>query len=380
MTEVEHPGGGAYVTAGSPGRAASSTVWGRVATAEGVALAQGAVVIGRPGTGDEPTVTVGHDSAVLETCDVVGWAERPVAIGRRTVFGHRCAVVGATVGDLCEIGNGSLLLPGAVVGDGCILGEGTLVAADQVVPPGSVLVGRPGRVVRATSDEDRARVAALRAGRIDLHPAPTAAVPPDPVPDPHPHTTADGRGAQPMGQVYEYRGVRPTLDPTAAVADTAELTGDVHVGPGSVIGPGVRIVGDSHGPVRIGARVRIGANSVLHLLPDNELVLDDDVVIGPGSMIHGCRIGAGSIVEPGANVCDWAVLGRRTRVAAGSLVRQRTEAPDGAVLDGFPARVVGSTDDEGGGPDGPLPPPPWSLGPEDLAAMRQVRPTEEDHR
>ena len=43
------------------------------------------------------------------------------------VFGHRCLVVGATVGDLCEIGNASILMPGARLGDRVFLGEGTLV-------------------------------------------------------------------------------------------------------------------------------------------------------------------------------------------------------------------------------------------------------------
>ena len=48
-------------------------------------------------------------------------------VGRRTVFGHRCLIVGATIGDLCEIGNASILMPGATLGRRVFLGEGTLV-------------------------------------------------------------------------------------------------------------------------------------------------------------------------------------------------------------------------------------------------------------
>ena len=59
----------------------------------------------------------------------VGNATIPTTIGRRSVFGHRCMVVGATVGDLCEIGNASVLMPGARLGDRVFLGEGTLVPA-----------------------------------------------------------------------------------------------------------------------------------------------------------------------------------------------------------------------------------------------------------
>ena len=97
--------------------------------------------------------------------------------------------------------------------------------------------------------------------------------------------------------------------------DSAEITGDVDVGTGTIIGAGVKIIGDSHGPVRIGADVQILENTVLHLLPDNDLVIEDGVIIGPGAMIHGCHIGAGTVVEPGAIVCDHAVIGAECVVA-----------------------------------------------------------------
>ena len=123
--------------------------------------------------------------------------------------------------------------------------------------------------------------------------------------------------------------------------DSAEITGDVVVGDGSIIGAGVKIIGDSHGPVRIGARVQILENTVLHLLPDNELVVEDDVVIGPGAMIHGCHLGAGTVVEPAAIVCDFSRVGAGSIVRAGACVKQRARFGDRAVLDGFPADQVG---------------------------------------
>ena len=43
------------------------------------------------------------------------------------------------------------------------------------------------------------------------------------------------------------------------IASSATLLGSVHVG------AGVKIIGDSHGPVRIGSRVQILENAVLHL-------------------------------------------------------------------------------------------------------------------
>jgi carbonic anhydrase/acetyltransferase-like protein (isoleucine patch superfamily) len=140
---------------------------------------------------------------------------------------------------------------------------------------------------------------------------------------------------------------------------SAEITGDVVVGERSIIGAGVKIIGDSHGPVRIGADVQILENTVLHLLPDNDLVLDDGVIVGPGAMIHGCRIGAGSVIEPGAIVCDHSVLGARCVVRAGAVVKQRSRFEAGTEIDGFPAVAVGRT---AGAPELPT----WAWRPGDL--------------
>ena len=113
------------------------------------------------------------------------------------------------------------------------------------------------------------------------------------------------------------------------------------VGERTIIGAGVKIIGDSHGPVRIGDDVQILENTVLHLLPDNDLVLDDGVIVGPGAMIHGCRIGAGSVVEPGAIVCDHSVIGAGCVVRAGAVVKQRSRFDAGTEIDGFPAVEIG---------------------------------------
>jgi carbonic anhydrase/acetyltransferase-like protein (isoleucine patch superfamily) len=305
-------------------RAASSVVVGPVWLGTGALLAQGAVVR----SSHDGAVMLGAGSAVLENCVVVGDAGSPTSIGRRTVFGHRCLVIGATLGDLCEIGNASILMPGARLGDRVFLGEGTLVTPGMALPDEAVAVGRPARVIRTASADDLARLTALRDGDLSL--------PPD-----H-HVVVDGiQEMSTMGQLYDYRGIVPTVAPSAVLFPSAELTGDVVVGERTVIGAGVKIIGDSHGPVRIGADAQILENTVLHLLPDNDLVLDDGVIIGPGAMIHGCRIGAGSVVEPGAIVCDHSVLGAGCIVRAGAVVKQRSQFPAGSEIDGFPAVVVG---------------------------------------
>lgn len=321
--------------------AGSAVVLGAARLGEGTLLAEGAVI--RSASGG---VEVGAGSAVLENSVVVGTATMPTTIGRRTVFGHRCKVIGAAVGDLCEIGNAATLMPGARLGDRVFLGEGTLVPPGMILPSDTVAVGRPARIVRRAADADLARLLALRDGDLTLPPATTVTV----------DTTQE---ALAMGQLYAYRGTLPTIAESAVLFPTAEITGDVMVGDRAIIGAGVKIIGDSHGPVRIGNDVQILENTVLHLLPDNDLILDDGVIIGPGAMIHGCRIGAGSIVEPGAIVCDGSHLGAGCIVRAGAVVKQRSRFDDGTDIDGFPAVEVGRLPE--------LPPfPAWALRHDDL--------------
>jgi carbonic anhydrase/acetyltransferase-like protein (isoleucine patch superfamily) len=309
--------------AGSPQIASSAVVVGAARLGEGSLLGEGAVIRSR-----DYGVEIGTGSAVLENSVVIGTITIPTTIGRRTVFGHRCKVVGAGVGDLCEIGNASTLMPGARLGNRVFLGEGTIVPAGMTLPSDVVAVGRPARVVRSASADDLRRLRALRDG--DLSIPPSTAI-----------TVHDTRETIAMGQLYTYRGILPTIAGSAVLFPTAEITGDVVVGDRTIIGAGVKIIGDSHGPVRIGNDVQILENTVLHLLPDNDLIIDDGVIVGPGAMIHGCRIGARSVIEPGAIVCDGSELGAGCIVRAGAVVKQRSRFTPGTDIDGFPAVDVG---------------------------------------
>src|ERR1700730_13842313 len=146
-----------------PEIAGSAVVLGDIHVGAGAILAQGLVV-----RAHGAAVSIGNYSAILENGVVIGTPEYPVRVGQGTVFGHRATIVGATIGDLCEIGNGAILMPGSRLGDGCILGEGTLVPPDTVIPAGSVLVGRPPHVIRSATDADRDRLAVLRPHQTNL--------------------------------------------------------------------------------------------------------------------------------------------------------------------------------------------------------------------
>jgi carbonic anhydrase/acetyltransferase-like protein (isoleucine patch superfamily) len=328
----------------APQIATSSVVVGTARLGIGSGLAEGTVLRSRRGA-----VEIGSGSYVLENGVILGSPKSPVRIGSRTTFGHRCMVVGATIGDLCEIGNASVIMPGAELGDHVFLGEGTVVPTGMTLPSDVVAVGRPARVLRPASPADFARLLTLRDGDLSL-PPPSAVI------------VEHRQGTLAMGQLYAYRGILPTIARTAVLFLTAEITGDVVIDERSIIGAGVKIVGDSHGPVRIGSDVQILENTVLHLLPHNELMIGNGVTIGPGAMIHGCRIGARSVIEPGAIVCDGSTLGAGCVVRAGAVVKQRSTFPAGTVLDGMPAVPVGHLTQPPTVPD-------WAMQPDDLPDM-----------
>ncbi len=330
-----------------PHFASSAIVIGTTQLGEGMLLSEGAVIRSQ-GSG----VRVGTGSAVIENSVMIGTPAMLTVVGRRTTFGHRCVVVGATVGDLCEIGNASILMPGARLGDRVFLGEGTLVPTGMTLPSDVVAVGRPARIIRAVSDSDLDRLRGLRDGDLSIPPATSIEI----------ESTLEGLA---MGQLYSYRGVLPTIATSAVLFPTAEVTGDVVIGERAIIGAGVKIIGDSHGPVRVGADVQILENTVLHLLPDNELIIDDGAVVGPGAMIHGCHIGASSVVEPGAIVCDGSVVGSGCIVRAGAVVKQRSRFGDRVEIDGFPATEVRRIETPAR--------PQWAFDPDDLPSLSSPR-------
>lgn len=108
--------------------------------------------------------------------------------------------------------------------------------------------------------------------------------------------------------LYEFNGLRPTIDPTAWVAPTAVLIGDVRIGPGANIWFGCVLRGDTN-PVIVGARSNVQDGTIVHVDHGaNPAIIGDDVTIGHGAIIHACRLENRAFVGMGATVLDGAVI------------------------------------------------------------------------
>ncbi|MBF0183586.1 MAG: gamma carbonic anhydrase family protein [Magnetococcales bacterium] len=146
--------------------------------------------------------------------------------------------------------------------------------------------------------------------------------------------------------IEPYRGILPTIDPTAYVHPSAIIIGDVHIGAYSSIWPGVVIRGDVNF-VRIGARSNIQDGSILHVTRPTEenpngipLLIEDEVTIGHQVSLHACHLRSRSMVGIGAIVLDGVVVEEEAMVGAGSLVAPGKRVASGELWLGSPAKPV----------------------------------------
>lgn len=140
--------------------------------------------------------------------------------------------------------------------------------------------------------------------------------------------------------LHLYRGIRPRVDASAFIAPSADVIGDVSIGPASSIWFGAVIRGDVM-PIRIGARTSIQDNSVMHATGGwADTMVGDDCTVGHAVILHGCTVRDRVLVGMGSIVLDEAEIGSDTIVGAGSLVTARTKIPPGVLALGRPAKVI----------------------------------------
>jgi carbonic anhydrase/acetyltransferase-like protein (isoleucine patch superfamily) len=121
--------------------------------------------------------------------------------------------------------------------------------------------------------------------------------------------------------------------PHATVLGQVILHEDVSIWPGAVIrADDDRIIIDE------GSNVQDGA--ILHVDPGHPLTVGRNVTIGHAAVLHGCSIGAESLIGIHATVLNDAVIGAHSIVGAGALVPEGKTFPDRSLLIGAPARVA----------------------------------------
>jgi gamma-carbonic anhydrase len=141
-----------------------------------------------------------------------------------------------------------------------------------------------------------------------------------------------------MGIVREYGGKRPSLGERVYLAETAAVIGDVVLGDDVSIWYNSVVRGDCNF-IRVGARSNVQDNCVIHVtVRTHPTVLEEEVTLGHGAIVHGARIGKGALIGIRATVLDGAEVGESAFIGAGALVTPRTIVPPRTLWLGAPAR------------------------------------------
>ena len=99
--------------------------------------------------GDNEAIVIGEGSNVQENTVMHTDMGFPLTVGKNCTIGHKAMLHGCTIGDNSLIGMGATVLNGAVIGKNCLIGAGALITERKVIPDGSLVMGSPGKVVRA---------------------------------------------------------------------------------------------------------------------------------------------------------------------------------------------------------------------------------------
>ena len=106
--------------------------------------------------GDVNTIHIGRRTNIQDgtIVHVMREPSHPTVVGDEVTVGHGVVLHGCTVADRCLIGMGAILLNGSSVGADCIVAAGTLLTEGALVSPRSLVMGSPGKVRRALTDDE----------------------------------------------------------------------------------------------------------------------------------------------------------------------------------------------------------------------------------
>ena len=145
--------------------------------------------------------------------------------------------------------------------------------------------------------------------------------------------------------LIEHAARIPTIDPTAYIAPTAVICGDVSIGPNTCVGFGAVLTAES-GPIRVGAHCIIRENAVIRGTRQHPVVIGDHVLVGPRAYLVGCAVDASAFLATGVAVFHGAHIGERAEVRVNGTVHLLTRLPPDATVPigwvavGDPAQIL----------------------------------------
>jgi len=138
--------------------------------------------------------------------------------------------------------------------------------------------------------------------------------------------------------IIEFNGSKPRVAPGVFIAPTATLIGDVSVEEGASIWFGAVLRGD-FGRIIVRKGSSVQDNAVVHVIPEAETVIGENVTVAHGAVLHGCTIESGAVIGMSAVLQDFCLIGEGAMVAAGSVVPANMQVPPRHLAAGTPAKI-----------------------------------------
>lgn len=139
--------------------------------------------------------------------------------------------------------------------------------------------------------------------------------------------------------IYDLEQWRPAFAGEYFVADSAAVIGRVDAAQDVSVWFNAVVRGDNE-TITLGARCNIQDGAVLHNDPGYPLTLDEGVSVGHLAVLHGCSVGAHTLVGMKSVVLNGAVIGRECLIGAGSMITGNKVIPDRSLVMGAPGRVI----------------------------------------
>lgn len=145
--------------------------------------------------------------------------------------------------------------------------------------------------------------------------------------------------------IYEFKGFRPVIHPTAFVHPQAVVTGNVIIGKNVYIAPFAAIRGD-WGQIIIEDGCNVQENCTIHMFPGVTVYLRESAHIGHGAVIHGASIGKNSLIGMNAVIMDRVEIGEECIIGALSFIKAEEKIPRRSLVVGNPAKIIREVSDE----------------------------------
>lgn len=148
-----------------------------------------------------------------------------------------------------------------------------------------------------------------------------------------------------MALIIPMNGHTPTVHPTAWLAPNATLIGNVHIHAGASVWFGTVLRADFD-LIELGEGSNLQDNVVVHTDSGIPTIVGKNVGVGHLALLHGTRIGDGSLIGMGAKLLNNSVIGAGAFVAAGALVLEGQTVEAGHLVAGVPAKDRGTMNEE----------------------------------